>query len=155
MTENEFQMNMNQSKYHKQGVLSLINTSWKYASIGYEKGINECACWAATCGHKDIIEFLLSDPELKVHANIHTQDDFLFQSSLKKSNKDILQFLIFDMKIEKTEKINNIINNLKNLENSKSSLIRQQTEELTSTVEIDEMFKQRDLQNTKSSKIKP
>lgn len=135
MTENEFQLKMNTSKYTGQGHSAMLKQAWKFAVNSNIEGMNESLCWAASVGHKDLIEFLLTSEVAKLNAEIHTQDDYLFSTSFVQKHNDILIFLINDMKIEKTTRIEEIM--------------KQKTNEV-----VELLFYNRDKDNKSSLKIK-
>lgn len=60
------------------------------------------ACWQ---GSLEIVKYLLASPELKDHANIHTDNDKAFIYACMRDSKGIIEYLIFDYKITKTENI--------------------------------------------------
>lgn len=105
MNHQEYQIAMNKSKYTRLGLSTLISQSWKASQNQDLEAMNELLCWSASVGHKDLMNFLLTDSDLKTHADLHAKNDHVFLSALTTNNKEILEFLINDLKIEKTEHI--------------------------------------------------
>lgn len=63
---------------------------------------------ATTRARVNIVKYLLESPELSEHPDIHEDEDFAFKSCLiykTEEHKELLKYLIFDFKIEKTEDI--------------------------------------------------
>jgi hypothetical protein len=56
-------------------------------------------------GDLEMIKYVLSSPELTKHADIHANSDTPFKTIISKERLDIMEFLIFEMNIEKTESI--------------------------------------------------
>lgn len=109
MTKGEFQLKMNESKYHGKGHSAMIKQAWDFAVEGNQEGLNQSLCWATSVGQKDLVEFLLKNPVGEIKADIHTKQDYPFIISYVKNHKDVVYFLINDMKIEKTSLIENEI----------------------------------------------
>lgn len=61
---------------------------------------------------KPIMEYLLYSPELKKHANIHHNKDQIFRDACVR-DLDMVQYLIFDLNIEKTKRIDTFLTHLK------------------------------------------
>lgn len=81
----------------------------KHADINIDKG--QGFIIACNKGNLELAKYLTSSPELKIHINPHTKDDLAFKLALQnfvteeKGSLEILQCLIFDLNLEKTEKI--------------------------------------------------
>lgn len=56
-----------------------------------------------------VIDFLLTSNLLENNINVHVEEDYAFKNAYKKQDKDLLNYLIFDYKIEKTPLIIEII----------------------------------------------
>lgn len=69
---------------------------------------------ACANGHLEVVEFLLSSPKIKDHVNIHTDDDcgFLWAAE-NQENWHVVEYFIFDRKIEKTKTIDRFLKNEK------------------------------------------
>jgi len=61
---------------------------------------------ACQLGHTDVVKYLLNSPDLKEHSDIHADGDRPLLISWNKKHFDIVNFLIFEMNIEKTPTIN-------------------------------------------------
>lgn len=93
----------------------LTSSDLKYhANVRFNKYLNrfnnrlhDDAGFTEACfyGHFEVVKFLLTAHELKEYPDIHARNDTGFISALFNRRLDILQFLIFDMNIEKTEHI--------------------------------------------------
>ncbi len=71
------------------------------------------ACWNE---HFEVVRYLLTSPELKEHPSIHNNDDEIFSYALSENKIDLINFLIFEIGIEKNE---NIIDLLEEQQNEK------------------------------------
>lgn len=60
-------------------------------------------------GNLDEVKILLTSPEFRFHADIHCGKDSPFERASMNNNKELLNFLIFDMNIKRTVSIDNII----------------------------------------------
>lgn len=60
-------------------------------------------------GNLDTVKLVVTSKELKANTNIHSCIEEAFCKALRAENKDILQYLIFDLEIEKTRKLKDII----------------------------------------------
>lgn len=109
MNKQEYQIAMNKSSYTQLGHSALISQAWNASEKEDLAAMNECLCWSASIGHKDLMQFLLTDSDLKTHADIHAKKDHVFLAALATDNKEILSFLINDLKIEKTEHIESFL----------------------------------------------
>lgn len=66
----------------------------------HEQFINACMN-----GHFEIVKYLLTSKELKEHANIHTNNDFVFRLVCSRAEQKLLEYFIWDCHIEKTPTI--------------------------------------------------
>jgi ankyrin repeat protein len=85
----------------------------------------------------DIVKYLLESTELSEHPDIHEDEDFAFKSGLiykTEEHAELLKYLIFDFKIEKT---GNIKNHLKEYPND----------------EVEKWFEVRDLNRTLENEL--
>lgn len=57
----------------------------------------------------DIARYVLTSPDLKESANIHTKNDSVIIDAIKKNNEKIVNFLIFEMNIGLTKHIQEVI----------------------------------------------
>jgi hypothetical protein len=79
-----------------------------------EKELNKILIEACYDGKLEIIKYVLESENLKEHANIHYNRDNSFYWLLLKEHFDIIEYLIYDYKIEKTELIELHLNSFKN-----------------------------------------
>ena len=65
----------------------------------------------------DIVQFLLTSPELKEHADVHAKYDLGFRVACRSGRLEVVKCLIIDMSIEKTIHIETYLNenNIKNM----------------------------------------
>ncbi len=56
-------------------------------------------------GNMELIRYLITSPDLKKKPSVHFGNDFLFRQACSVGNKEMLQFLIFECDIEKTEEM--------------------------------------------------
>lgn len=56
-------------------------------------------------GNMELIRYLITSPDLKKKPSVHFGNDFLFRQACSVGNKEMLQFLIFECDINKTEKM--------------------------------------------------
>lgn len=98
-------------------------------NFNYNKGfILEAAC---ECGRLDILKYLVDLPHFNKDLDFHFKNDTCFKGASYYGNLDIVEFLIFDMKLEKTKEIENFISiNNRNINKD----------------QIDRMFNARDLE---------
>ena len=61
--------------------------------------------WSVYGNHLDIVKYLLTSPELIEHLNIHIHEDFIFKNTCNDHKTDMMDYLIFDYKITKTQEI--------------------------------------------------
>lgn len=73
---------------------------------------------ATSHGHIEVVKYLLSSSELKEHADVHANHDEVFRLAVNNNYLSILEYLIFEYKINKTPIIENFLNHKHNL-NSK------------------------------------
>lgn len=57
----------------------------------------------------DLVKYLLTDIELKKHANIHVDKDYCLKDAYNNNHLDLVQYLIFDYKIPETKDIKKFI----------------------------------------------
>jgi hypothetical protein len=67
--------------------------------------------------HFEVAKFLLSSPELREHADIHIANDDIFKTAFRRNSNEVLESLVFDYKIERTDAIHMTIDNAKNTSN--------------------------------------
>lgn len=58
-----------------------------------------------SCGSMELIRYLITSEDLKKKPSIHFGNDFLFRQACYVENKEMLQFLIFECDIQKTEEM--------------------------------------------------
>lgn len=69
----------------------------------------------SACGsrHLNVFKYLLTSSELKDHANLNAREgeifDICFKHNQKNDRLEIINYLIFDLNIERTEYINNLL----------------------------------------------
>jgi ankyrin repeat protein len=56
-----------------------------------------------------IFKYLLSSSELKIHSDIHEQEDILFIIAITHHFDEVLRFLIIDMNIERTKYVHKFV----------------------------------------------
>lgn len=89
--------------------------------------------WSCIQNQTAVIKYLLSSPKLKKHADVHAMLDTPFKEALRHESEELLQFYIFDLRIEQTEFI-------------KQALVEYSTKPIYQKVES--MFQVRDLKET-------
>lgn len=87
-------------------------------------------------GYVEMVKYLLTSPDLQEHANIHENKDSIFRTICLDGNSQMIQYLIFDYNIEKTEYIDNFLKGNR-------------------LFEIDSMFEKRDLNNSLLKDLAP
>ena len=60
------------------------------------------ACYG---GNLDLVKYLLTSPDLKEHADIHAKNSESFINAISNGHVEIIEYLIWDYKIEKTEHV--------------------------------------------------
>lgn len=97
---------------------------------------------AATRGRVEIVRFLMESPELEQHPNIHEEQDFAFKVGLiynTEEHRDLIKYLIFDLKIEKTEHIKKHLKEFPNLEAEKWFEMRDLNQSLEKELDSDKI----------------
>lgn len=63
------------------------------------------------CLHQDIpkMDYLLSSPDLSIHADIHVADDYAFITACTLNHQNVISYLIMNKNIEYTSTIENYI----------------------------------------------
>ena len=79
-----------------------------------KKDLNWGYISACQQGSVDKVKYLLSSPDLNKHADIHAWSDLGFTCACVRKNLEIIEYLIFDMNIEKTKKIEKYLKNKPN-----------------------------------------
>ena len=109
---------------HAQGDMALINACWKgdltlvkyllsspdlkeHADIHANEGEPLLNC--SKNGHVNVMDYLLTSPELKEHATLYAKHEHIFRKSYFFENKDVFNYLMFRLKIEKTKEIENYL----------------------------------------------
>lgn len=96
----------------------------------------------------DRVKFLLSSPNLKEHADIHTQRDAAFRFLCISRNLTLINYFIFELNIEKTKMI------AEHLESYKSSYRYSESMDCIQVLEQAELlFEKRDLINEINSEL--
>lgn len=100
-------------------------------------GIKSGELLQLACAYSDLntIKFILTYPEFKDKINIHTKRDVLFDTLIRNRKTDVIQYLIFDLNIEKTQEIKEFLKR-------------------TTTAEIEKMFTIRDLNGELRDELK-
>jgi len=70
--------------------------------------------YATSEGRIDIVKFLTSSPDLKEHIDIHLDPFQPFTTACANEKLDILQYYIFELKIEKTSQMDFYLNDKEN-----------------------------------------
>lgn len=101
--------------------------------------------WSCVKNQVEVIKYLLRNPKLQKHADVHAMFDTPFKEALRHESEELLQFYIFDLKIEQTEFI-------------KQALVEYKDKPIGQKVE--KMFQARDLEetlhiNNKNEKSRP
>jgi hypothetical protein len=91
---------------------------------------------ACAFNHVPLVKYLLTSPELKKHSNIHDDDDHAFKLAYKDKHFQVLEYLIFDYKIKKTNAIKELLKDNQELSNmfSKRELNEQLHNNLTTNL---------------------
>jgi ankyrin repeat protein len=79
--------------------------------------------YAIQMGNIDIVDYLLNSPDLKEPVNIHIHEDSIFIKACEFGDMKTLQYLIYDLNIDRTDDINkyledpngNLVNEAKNM----------------------------------------
>jgi len=110
-----------------------------------QKQLDECFIDACTFQRFDEIKYLLTSPELKIHADVHTLEDigFAHLSGDKPGGKEIIEYLIFEYNIEKTPFIEEIL--------GFEDYLSQKVKDLSQ--EYKKMFEARDLKNSLTNEL--
>lgn len=91
--------------------------------------------WASANGHIEVVHYLLTSPICKEKINIHHNNDSTMKSACMENRINIIEYLIFDYNIEKTNEIINYMAeyDLDNIQNFfvKRELKEKLTEDLT------------------------
>jgi hypothetical protein len=95
----------------------------------------------------DIANYLLTSPDLKEHANIHANDDICFTNMCSVEKYSVIEYLIFDYKIERTQTINEFLTNWE------QSLVVDMFNKRTLNQELEKELNHSSLPNNKKSKI--
>jgi flagellin-specific chaperone FliS len=116
--------------------MSIKNSDYSKYKNATQKELDKAFLHSCIYTKFDHIKYLLTSPELKRHANVHTNEDLGFAHLMgnKEKARDIITYLIFDFNIEKTSTIEEI------LEYEMDSL-----ELINLTKDIKRMFEQREL----------
>lgn len=80
-------------------------------------------------GDLDKVRYLLTSPELTIHANVHALGDTPFYKAMNNKNYEIIEYFIFELNIQKDSSIKSYLN-----------IFSKKEEEL-----VDKMFQARDL----------
>ncbi len=101
---------------------------------------------ACELGHFEIIKYLLTSSELKKNVNFHTQKDFGFvllnsnclfeQKILTQNTIEFMKYLIFELKIGKTEEISKCLSDYPNIEVERLFEQRELNENLKNNLNI-------------------
>lgn len=62
----------------------------------------------------DIMKYLLTSPDLKEHCNIHAKKDEVFKTICRQKNHILLEYVIFERRIEITDEIQEFLNLISN-----------------------------------------
>lgn len=92
------------------GDLSIIKDILKSEEMKYSLEENpylldEGMLEASHARKNHVVKYLLSSTELKKHANVHTMKDMIFRTTSVNGNHEILNYIIFDLNIRKTDTI--------------------------------------------------
>ena len=84
----------------------MINTKDKnkYKTLT-PKQLNKIFIDSCENGYLEVVKYLLTSPDLKEHADIHSDNDSGFRLACRNGQLEIVKFLILDMSIEKTKYI--------------------------------------------------
>ena len=110
----------------------------KYKTLT-QKQLNEVFIDSCAYGHLEIVQYLLTSPDLKEHANIHAQDDLGFRWACEQGYLEVIKYLIIDMNIDKKNYIETYLN-----ENKDNKYVQQAIE----------LFNTRDLHHQLNENIK-
>ncbi len=101
---------------------------------------------ACSDGHVEVVRYLLTSSDLKENANIHEGNDAGFKGAFLNKKLDIIQFLVFDMNIDKTKEIENFLAEYSNEQVENMFILRELNENLEKELPSDKI-------NTKRMKV--
>jgi hypothetical protein len=80
--------------------------------IGTQEELDKYFLHSCTYTNLSHIKYLLTSAELKIHANVHAEDDLGFAHIIgnKEGGKEIAKYLIFDFNVDKTAIIEEMLN---------------------------------------------
>jgi hypothetical protein len=80
-----------------------------YEEFGKEpqENLDDAFIWACLKGEFEKIKYLLTSPELKIHANIHTEGDNGLMVAFKKSHLNIIKYLLTSPELKEHANIYN------------------------------------------------
>lgn len=83
----------------------------------------------------ELADCLINVPELEKQIDIHQEQDAIFKNALESRARKVIQFLIFDKKIEKTQYIEKLLNEKPNVEVEKWFSLKELNNKLTTKLE--------------------
>jgi len=87
--------------------LELLKCFLKFPKLREIKGVygveNYVYKWGCIGNRLDIIDYVLTSPDLKEHADMHFQNDFWLKNALKEKAYGVIHYFIFYLNIEITE----------------------------------------------------
>jgi len=92
------------------GNLEILQYFFTSVDVDFSPIYPEISIVASQGKQKKIIDYLVNSSDLKTKFDIHFNNDELFRKTC--SNLDMVQYLIFDLNIEKTERIEMYLNYL-------------------------------------------
>ncbi len=94
---------------HKEMVEYLLLSKNPIISCDIHSEDDRALIYSFTYNHLDIAKFLLYSDKIEEHANIHTQKDSIFKFLCELNDPQPLEFLIFEMNIDKTDEIKKLL----------------------------------------------
>lgn len=71
-----------------------MKTFYEEFSGESQENLDDAFIWACLQGQLDKIKYLLTSPELKIHADIHTEGDNGLMLAFRKNHFDIIKYLL-------------------------------------------------------------
>lgn len=88
----------------------MLNQFWQMIKNSNKEGLEEFLISACYAGNLEAVKYLLTSPELNIRPDIHMKRDSPFYFSLFQKHLDVIEYLIFELNIEKTQNITDYLN---------------------------------------------
>ncbi len=125
--QNQFSVNQYFSEMCSKGNLKKIKEFMSSEEKGVkvdQDGMNQALIHAFMFNKLKVIKYLLTSEDLTIKSNVHHKNDILFRLAYDDNNKEILDYLIDELKIEQTTRIKEEIKNIPNTAVEKKFMIR-------------------------------